>query len=63
MITTLSKIVETMETGSIPVWVREAVQSKRAEIIEELSRKGLYTLRGPDGEEVEIRAEKQHVAA
>ena len=63
MITTLSKLVETMETGAIPVWVRDAVQAKRAEIIEELSRTGLYTLRGPNGELVEIRAEKQHVAA
>jgi len=63
MITTLSKLVETMETGAIPVWVRDAVQSRRSEIIAELSRTGSYTLQGPDGVQVEIRAEKQHVAA
>jgi hypothetical protein len=63
MITTLSKLVETMETGAIPLWFRDAVQSKRSEIIEVLSRTGFYTLQGPDGVQVEIRAEKRRVAA
>jgi hypothetical protein len=63
MTTTLSKLVETMETGAVPAWVRDAVQAKRAEIAEELGKTGIYTLHGPSGEVVEIRAEKQHAAA
>jgi hypothetical protein len=63
MNTSFSKLVETIETGGVPVWVRDAVESKRAQILEELSRTGVYTLHGPNGEVLEIKAEKQHMAA
>jgi hypothetical protein len=63
MVTTLSKLVEMMERGAIPAWIRDAVTAKREEIVKELHEKGVYTLEGPNGENVNIRASKTAVAA
>jgi len=58
MVTTLSKIVEMIERGAIPAWVREQVFSNKEEIAQALRENGSYTLTGPNGEEIEIRVEK-----
>jgi hypothetical protein len=63
MVTTFSKLVEMMERGAIPAWIRDAVVAKREEISNALHKEGVYTLTGPGGERVEIRANKAAVAA
>ena len=63
MVTTLSKLVDMIERGSIPAWLREAILEKKAEIAEALQAGRPYSLKGPSGEEIEIRAEKSAVAA
>ena len=63
MVTTLSKLVEMMEQGAIPAWIRDAVVAHRQEISKALHEEGLYTLNGPNGERVDIRTNKTAVAA
>jgi len=63
MVTTLSKLVEMMERGAIPAWIRDEVTAHREEIAAALQTDGVYTLVGPNGERVEIRAKKAAVAA
>jgi len=63
MVTTFSKLVEMMQQGAIPEWIRDAVAAKREEIAKALNNKGIYVLNGPNGERVEIRASKSAVAA
>jgi hypothetical protein len=63
MVTTLSKLVEMMERGAIPAWIRDEVTARREEIAKALHENGIYTLNGPNGERVDIRANKSAVAA
>ena len=63
MVSTLSKLVDMIQEGAIPSWLAAAILERRDEIAQELQRTGLFVLKGPDGEEVEIHAENQHVAA
>jgi hypothetical protein len=63
MVTTFSKLVEMMEQGAIPLWIRDAVIAHREEISKSLHEQGIYTLNGPNGERVDIRASKTAVAA
>jgi hypothetical protein len=63
MVTTLSKLVEMMQRGAIPAWIRDAVVARREEISKSLNENGIYTLNGPNGERVDIRANKTVVAA
>ena len=62
MVTSLSKLVELIERGSVPTWLREAVVSRKAEIAEALKDSGTYTLVGPNGERVTIAREKAAAA-
>jgi len=55
MVTSLSKLAELIQEGSVPGWLKEQVASKREEIITGLQKTGSYTLTGPNGELVEIR--------
>jgi hypothetical protein len=55
MVTSLSKLAELIQEGSVPAWLKEQVSSKREEIIIALQTTGSYTLTGPNGELVEIR--------
>ncbi len=59
MVTTLSKLVDMIQSGAVPAWLRNEVQSNRNQIAAALREKGSYTFIGPDGEQIEIRAEKQ----
>lgn len=63
MVTTLSKLVEMTQGSAVPRWLRDHVLEKREEISEELKKNGTYTIRGPNGDEIVIQAEKQIVAA
>jgi len=63
MVTTLSKLVEMIERGSIPAWLRDSILERKEEIAKALQAGNPYTLKGPNGEEIEIRAEKRVAAA
>jgi hypothetical protein len=63
VVTTLSQLVNMIQEGAIPAWVRDYVVAHRDEIATELRTTGIYTLRGPNGIEVVVRAEKQAAAA
>lgn len=63
MITTLSKLVEMIERGTVPLWLRDEILAKKEEIANVLRDGGSFTLVGPRGEKVNIRADKSAVAA
>lgn len=63
MVTTFTKLVEMMQQGTIPDWIRDAVIARREEISKSLHETGVYTLNGPNGERLDIRANKSAVAA
>jgi hypothetical protein len=63
MVTTLSKLVEMIERGTVPTWLRDEIIAKKAEIARILREGGSFTLVGPRGEKVNIRAEKSALAA
>jgi hypothetical protein len=63
MVTTLSSLVETIQTGAIPAWLRDYVVAHKDEIEKSLNKDGSYTFKSPTGEEIVIRTEKAAVAA
>ena len=63
MVTTLSQLVEMIERGTVPAWLRDQIVAKREEILNALREGGEIALDGPNGQRVNIRAEKQAVAA
>jgi hypothetical protein len=63
MVTSLSELVEMIERGSIPAWLRDAILAKKEEIAMALQAGEPYTITGPSGEQIEIRAEKRAAAA
>jgi len=58
MVTSLSNLVEMIQGGVIPAWLREYFIDHRDEIVNALREKGVYTFNGPDGEQITIQAEK-----
>jgi len=63
MVTTLSQLVDMIERGTIPAWLRDQVMAKREQILSVLRDGGEVVLTGPKGERVNIHADKQAVAA
>ncbi len=63
MVTTLSKLVEMIDRGAIPAWLRDYVEANREAIERDLREKGSYTFRGPEGIEINVETEKKAVAA
>jgi 23S rRNA A2030 N6-methylase RlmJ len=63
MVTTLSQLVEMIERGTIPAWLRDEITAKKDDIANALREGGMVTLNGPNGQEVRIRAERQVAAA
>jgi hypothetical protein len=63
MVTTLSRLVDMIERGTVPTWLRNEIVSKREQIANALRDGGEIELNGPNGDRVTIRAEKQAVAA
>ncbi len=64
MVTTLSQIVDMIQGGAVPAWLRNYVLEHKEEIATALREQGMFTLpAGPNGEEVSIRSDKRAVAA
>lgn len=63
MVTTLSKLVDMIQGGAVPAWLRNQVLANKDQIASALREKGFYTLRGPNGETIEIRTQNQAAAA
>lgn len=63
MVTTLSKIVDMIQSGAVPAWLRNEVVANRNQITNALLDNGIYVFHGPSGETIEIRTEKQVAAA
>jgi hypothetical protein len=63
MVTTLSRLVEMIENGTVPVWLRDQITAKREQIADALQHGGEISLEGPNGERVSIRADKEAAAA
>jgi hypothetical protein len=63
MVTTLSQLVAMMEKGTVPSWLRGEITAKKEQIANALRQGGEVSLNGPNGERVNIRAEKQVAAA
>jgi hypothetical protein len=63
MVTTLSKLVDMIQGGAVPAWLRNEVLEKRGTIAKALRENGVYVVSSPNGEQIEIRAEKRATAA
>jgi hypothetical protein len=64
MVTTLSQLVDMIQSGAVPVWLRDYVLEHKEEIANALREKGVFTFpAGPKGEQVSIRAERRAVVA
>lgn len=62
MITSFSRLVEMMQQGAVPAWLREYVNSNRDLIATALREKGVYEFSAPNGEQITIKAEKAAAA-
>jgi hypothetical protein len=58
MVTSLSNLVEMIQGGVIPAWLREYFVEHRDEIVKALRAEGEYTFNSPEGEQITIKAEK-----
>jgi hypothetical protein len=63
MVTTLSKLVDMIQSGAVPAWLRSYVLANKDEIAKALRENGEVTIPGPKGEEVSIRTEKSTATA
>ncbi len=63
MVTTLSKLVDMIQSGAVPGWLRAYVLAHKDEIAAALRDHGVFTIPGPNGEQVSIRAEKRAATA
>lgn len=63
MVTTLSKLVDMIQSGAVPAWLRAQVIANRDQIASALLKNGVYVLHGPNGEMIEVSTEKQVAAA
>jgi len=63
MATTLSRLVEMIESGTVPTWLRDEIMTRKDQIAKALRDGGEISLHGPNGERVHIRADNQAVAA
>ena len=59
MVTTLSDLVEMIEEGTIPDWLRNEIVAKREQIEQLLSEGGSITLEGPNHESIVISASER----
>jgi hypothetical protein len=62
MVTSFSNLVEMMQRGAVPAWLREYVTSNREQIAHALSENGVFEFNAPDGEQITIKAEKAAAA-
>jgi hypothetical protein len=62
MVTTLTRLVDLIERGTVPTWLRDEIVAKKDQIAAALQAGGAITLEHGD-ERVTIRNEKQVAAA
>jgi len=62
MITSFSRLVEMVQQGDVPAWLREYVNVNRDQIASDLREKGVFEFTAPNGEQITIRAEKAATA-
>jgi hypothetical protein len=63
MVTTLSSLVDMIERGTVPAWLRDEIVAKREQIASALRDGGEIELNGPNGDRVSIHAEGQAAVA
>lgn len=62
MVTTLSRLVEMMERGTVPAWLDDQIRARKEQIAATLRNGGEIVLQGPNGERVKICVEEQVAA-
>jgi hypothetical protein len=62
MITSFSRLVEMIQQGDVPAWLREYVESNRDLIASALREKGVFEFSSPNGEPIIIKVEKAAAA-
>lgn len=64
MVADINKLAELVELDSLPEGLRQAIESRREEILEELQTKGEVVIAGPNGKQYRLRPkEKANIAA
>src|SRR5205807_8987283 len=59
----LNKLAELVELDSLPVWLRQEIESKKEVILSKLQTEGVVVLEGPQGQQVTIRTKQKAAAA
>jgi hypothetical protein len=62
MVTSLSKLVDMIQSGSVPEWFRDEVVNNREQIVRDLIDHGEYSFKSPGGEQITIYSEKEAAA-
>jgi len=63
MVSDLNKLAELVELDSLPLWIRQDIELKRDEILEQLHSNGSFVFCSPKGEKYTIRAKLKAAAA
>jgi len=63
VVSDLNKLAEVVELDSVPSWIRQDIELKREEILQELQTKGVFVFRGPQGKEFTIKAKTKTATA
>lgn len=56
MVNKPSELADLIQEDLLPLWLREEIKRNREHILQDLDQKGCVTLRGPEGDEVTIKA-------
>jgi hypothetical protein len=54
MVSELHKLAELVELDSLPLWIRQELESRREEILQKLQADGTFVFTGPKREQVTI---------
>jgi hypothetical protein len=63
MVTSLSQLIDLIQSGAVPAWLREYVLAHKDDIAQTLRERGAFTIPGPNGEQINIRTEKTSATA
>jgi len=56
MVSDVNKLGELVELDFLPQWLREAVESRKAEILDKLRTEGEVVIAGPNGKQFRLQA-------
>lgn len=56
MVADVNKLAELVELDSLPDWLRQAIDLKKDEILEQLRTKGESVIVGPNGKQIRLQA-------